>query len=173
WRTFAERRPGILASRSDDSRLPPVDGSGPVSTSVILPNPATVPSMTVACPLKLFASAWPGISAPSKRNVRKSFFICCSPPGQKTSMPAPVVSAGGISLSKKGLCLRGKEGGTRNQVMGDRVCEELEACLHTESPVQLRQMRLNGDRSDVEFSSNVLVAETVFEELENREFSRV
>src|SRR2546426_8996753 len=86
----------------------------------------------------------------------------------RCSTPAPEVSSGGISLSNKGLCLRRKEGAVRDEVMRDRVREKLEPCLHAESPVQLRQMCLDGDRSDVEFSSDVLVAEAFFEKFENR-----
>src|SRR6266550_4527570 len=84
-------------------------------------------------------------------------------------MPEPEVDSGGISLSKKGLLAERKKGGAGDELIRDRIGEKLEARLYAESAVQPGQMRLDRDWSDVELSSDILVAQALLEKLENSE----
>src|SRR2546427_12479110 len=87
-------------------------------------------------------------------------------------MPAPEARAGGISLSKKGLIFGGKKGGASDQVMANRIREELETRSHAEPAVHPRQMCPHRDRRDFEVSSDVLIAQPFFEKLQSRDLGR-
>lgn len=55
-----------------------------------------------------------------------------------------------------------------NQMMRYAVREELEACSHSEAPIQFGQVRLDRDRRDLQAQCDLFIAESAFEKIENR-----
>ena len=74
---------------------PTMSQSFPVSLTGGIDDPRTVPWTTVAWPLKLFASAWPGPIAPNNNNARSIFFMVIAS-GPEASMNTPIHPSGGI-----------------------------------------------------------------------------